>query len=48
MRIPARAGRSDANNARTRLCVGTADHAEGHRVFDCLAAGGTITIVNTG
>jgi PhnB protein len=33
-----------ANNARARLSVGTADHAEGQRVFDGLAAGGTITM----
>lgn len=33
-----------ANNARARLSVGSADHEEGQRVFDGLAAGGTITM----
>jgi PhnB protein len=36
-----------ANNARARLSVGTADHAEGQRVFDSLADGGTITMPYT-
>ncbi len=33
-----------ANNARARLSVGSADHDEGQRVFDGLAAGGTVTM----
>jgi PhnB protein len=33
-----------ANNARARLCVGTADHDQGRLVFDALAAGGTIAM----
>jgi PhnB protein len=36
-----------ANNARARLSIGTADHAEGQRVFDGLAAGGTVTMPYT-
>jgi PhnB protein len=33
-----------ANNARARLSVSSADHDEGRRVFDALAAGGTATM----
>jgi PhnB protein len=33
-----------ANNARARLCVGSAVHDDGQRVFDGLAAGGSVTV----
>jgi PhnB protein len=35
------------NNARARLTVSSADHDEGQRVFDGLAAGGTVTMPYT-
>jgi uncharacterized glyoxalase superfamily protein PhnB len=34
-------------NARARLCVSSADHDEGQRAFDGLAAGGTVTLPYT-
>jgi PhnB protein len=36
-----------ANNARALLSVGSADHDEGRRVFDGLAAGGAVTMPYT-
>jgi len=33
-----------ANNARARLCVGSEVHDDGQRVFDGLAAGGSVTV----
>ena len=36
-----------AGNARARLCVSSADHDEGQRAFDGLAAGGTIVMPYT-
>jgi PhnB protein len=36
--------RPDANNAKARLCVGAAGHDDGARIFDGLAAGGSVTM----
>jgi PhnB protein len=38
---------SDANNSRAQLSIGSADHAEGQRIFDGLVAGGSVTLPYT-